>query len=470
MSNQNKFSGTVDQTHSRDLSRVSFGFQRHASLQSVSQSEDLPFSQVARFLLLHAPLMFIFRAAPITATIHSLIVLFIGLYYLIHDKQPIRVTWVIAYIAGAEILWRGMEASPVSEYGKYATLLLCILIILKYRLLGRATLWPLLFIALLIPGIFIAPGFDRQLISFQLAGLVTMAVASMAFSALEFKKSDLQRLFLAVIAPTIAMGFLVAFLAGTTGATFSAGDANEVVTGGIGANQVTSALSLGATAAFFYFFLAGRAQRTRNLMIVLVIGFITLSVLTFSRAGLWNTAGALAMGALFLMRDRRLILKLIGIVLVIGLLGSFVIFPMLNKMTGGTMLVRYSDFDSTGRDVLVRIDYQVFLDNPILGVGVGQSRKYHIPYFGYAKSTHTEYGRLLAEHGSLGLAVIALLIGITLFRVFSHRSPISKAISTGFTVWALLYMLAAATRMVAPSFAFGLAAARFLPEDKDSHD
>ena len=65
--------------------------------------------------------------------------------------------------------------------------------------------------------------------------------------------------------------------------------------------------------------------------------------------------------------------------------------------------------------------------------------------------------------GCLGVAVMVLLIGVSLSRAFSSRSALSKGISTGFTAWALLYMTHAATRMVAPSFAFGLAAARFLP-------
>lgn len=468
MTNQNGFSA-VEQARFRRSGRVSPILQRRTNEQSALIEESLSFSQILGFLLLHAPLMFVFRVAPVIATIHSAIVLLIGLNYLARDERPTRVAWVIAYIAGAEILWRGVAAAPVWEYGKYATLLLCILMILKYRLLGRATFWPLLLIALLIPGIFTAPSFDRQAISYQLAGLVVLGIVSLVFSTLEFKKGDLQRLFLAVIAPAIAMAFFVAFLTATGNVAFSGGGSNEQVTGGIGANQVASALSLGATAAFFYIFLAGRDRRTRNLMIVLLMGLITTSVLTFSRAGLWNFAGALAVGALFLMRGRQQLVKFMGSFLVIGLLGYFVVFPMLNKLTGGALLTRFSDFGLTGRDDIVRIDYQVFLDNPIWGVGVGQSLYYHALFSGGPQNTHTEYSRLLAEHGSLGVAVMALLAGVTLSRVFSRRPPISKAISTSFTAWALLYLAHAATRMVAPSFAFGLAAARFLPEEEDAH-
>jgi uncharacterized membrane protein YdjX (TVP38/TMEM64 family) len=98
---------------------------------------------------------------------------------------------------------------------------------------------------------------------------------------------------------------------------------------------------------------------------------------------------------------------------------------------------------------------------------VGQSPYYHIPYFGYLKNTHTEYSRLLAEHGIFGAAVIVLLFSLALVRVFRRGSPLAGGITMGFTVWGLLYMMHSATRMVAPSFAIGLAAARFLPEEDE---
>jgi hypothetical protein len=410
----------------------------------------------------------IFRSVPIIA-IYSLGVVLLGLHYLARDEKPTRVVWVMAYIAGAEILWRGADAALVWEYGKYATLFLCVLMILKYRLVRRLSLWPLLFVAMLVPGIFIAPGFDREAVSYQLAGPVVLAIVSLVSGTLEFKKIDLQRLFLAIIAPTVAMGFLVLIMLLTQDVIFYRAGENELVTGGIGANQVASALSLGAMAAFFYIFLAGNDRCLRYLMILIALGLLGLSVLTFSRSGLWNTVGAVAVGTFFLVSDRKRIFNTFAIVLVFGSLVYFVVFPLLNDLTGGSVVVRFSDIDSTGRDVLFQIDYEVFLKNPVWGVGVGQSPFFHVPYFGYPKPTHTEYSRLLAEHGSFGVAAMALLAGVTLFRLFSRRPSISKGISTGFTTWALLYMAHSATRMVAPSLVFGLAAARFVPEEEETN-
>lgn len=416
---------------------------------------------------IHAPLLLIFLRFPIFATIYSFAVLAAGLYFLIVDEHPTRVAWTIAYIAGAEIIWRGAEASVVWEYGKYATLVISILAILKYLSRGKSVFWPFLFLILLVPGLMLMPRFDREAISFQLAGPVCLAVVSLLFSKFAFSRAHLQRLLLALIAPTAAVGFLVLYSIATNDIVFLGTGENELVTGQIGANQVSSALSLGSTAAFLFMFLTGKKIRLRYTMIVIGLTLLGLSILTFSRAGLYNTLGALFAAVLFLVRDRRQLLKIGSLIIGPGLIVYLFVLPLYVQITGGAVLTRFGDTDTTGRDILVEIDLQVFRENPILGIGVGQSEIEHITYFGYPKPTHTEYSRLLAEHGSLGLGIIVLLAGVLISRVRSDRAPLPKGITVGFTVWALLYLIHSATRMVAPSFAFGLAAAHLLPEEDD---
>lgn len=413
--------------------------------------------------------MLIFGNVPFLGTIHSVITLLLGLHYVIRDERPTRALLVVAYIAGCEILWRGVDASLISEYGKYTSILLSILIILRYRLAGKNLLWPLLFLLLLMPGILIAP-FDREAISYQLGGPIALAIISMAFGGIQFKRKEVQQMLLATIGPVLAMGLFVAFMLLTNDVQFNAGGEDEAITGGIGANQVSSALALGATAAYFYLFLAGQERRTRYLMIALSLGLLTLAVLTFSRGGVWTAVGAAGIGSLFIIRDRRLLFRILGSVTLLGLLGYFVIFPFINNLTGGTVVGRFSSLDTTDRDVLFEIDYRIFQDNPVLGVGVGQSPRYHIPVFGFPKPTHTEYSRLLAEHGFFGIAVMALWALVLLSRMLSRQDPLWKGMSVGFTVWGLLFMFHSATRMVAPSFTFGLAAAGFLPEEEQPKD
>ncbi|GAB4539787.1 MAG: O-antigen ligase family protein [Anaerolineales bacterium] len=440
---------------------------RRSEPPAAQDAPEITLRQFIWLLVLHAPLVFIFQAAPIVGRLHSLVALAAGFYVVSKDSTPARSAWVIAYIVASEVLWRGTGAAIFWEYSKYSVLILSVLMMFKFRLFGKMSALPLLFLALLVPGVFLAENLSRQTLAFQLSGLVTMAIASMTFSAMQFEKKDLQRFFLALIVPNISLAALIAYNLATQDLSFSSGS-NNAVSSGIGANQVSSALSLSATAAFYSVFLLRKQAALRNLMIAVAVGMISASVLTFSRAGLWNAGGALAAGALFLIRDNRQRGRALAAFITMSLLGYFFIFPALNNFTGGALEERFSSLDTTGRDVIFQIDYHLFTKNPVFGVGVGQSLKYHpVDGFGFVKETHTEYGRLLAEHGSLGIAIILILILTPAFRaLFSKQNFLTKSISASFSAWALLYMTHAATRMAAPAFAFGLAAANFSTEEE----
>ncbi len=110
----------------------------------------------------------------------------------------------------------------------------------------------------------------------------------------------------------------------------------------------------------------------------------------------------------------------------------------------------------------------VFRQFPLFGVGPGQSDAYHALTF-RAASAHTEYTRMLAEHGSFGLISLLILAWFSVRRLFTKGDSLSKGLLLGIMVWALVYMASAATRLVAPSFLFGLAAAKFVLQGKDAH-
>ena len=65
--------------------------------------------------------------------------------------------------------------------------------------------------------------------------------------------------------------------------------------------------------------------------------------------------------------------------------------------------------DTTGREDIARADLEVWFDNPVLGVGPGVAKEYRAATFGRAAAAHTEFTRLLAEHGILGLVALIIL-------------------------------------------------------------
>jgi hypothetical protein len=83
---------------------------------------------------------------------------------------------------------------------------------------------------------------------------------------------------------------------------------------------------------------------------------------------------------------------------------------------------------------------------------------------------HTEYTRMLAEHGILGLIALFILIRLSLRPFLIRRPPTSKAVIVSFAVWSLLFMFHAATRLVAPCLLFGLAWATPLMDSETLED
>ena len=417
---------------------------------------DWRFERIFVFIAIHIGLAFAFRFLPLIATVHSLLCLALGLRWLVRDRTPDRVMMMAGYIMSMEILWRGENAAIFYEYGKYAICLLLILTMLRFRLLRRSTKWALLYFALLTPSILIMPGFDREAIAFNLSGPFTLAVATAFFSSQKLYIPQFKKILVAMIAPCIGLCAMATFFSLSVETFVVHGKAGSA---GYPPNQVSSMLGLGGIAAFLYLVLERRSLWTRGLMFALMVWTLAQAAVTLSRGGFW--AGLMAVGAasFYLLRERRgraVVVVRIGMA---AILGAYLIFPFADSLTGGVLSERFRSFDSTGRDRIIEGDIKAFKENPVLGVGPGQARVYHARTF-RVSSAHTEYTRMLAEHGSLGALALLILFGLCASRALSSHPLGEKAVVAGLTTWALLFMIHAAMRLAAPGFVFGLAAAR----------
>jgi O-antigen ligase len=445
-------------THSRfEISR------RYALESSRVELEEKPLSlaQICAFLAFNVLLAYLSRQSAILSTFAAWGVLLLGILWLLHDKKPIRLAYVCGYIMGAELLWRSTETRVFYEYGKYAIAFLLVLAVLKFRLLSTTSKWPVLYFILLLPSITLLPSFDRKAISFFLSGPFVLAVSTMFFSALQLTEEQLKKIFIAVIGPTVGIAILAIYSTATASYLVFDTESNFVTSGGFGPVQISLQLGFGSLLAFFYAVLEKRNRLISFLMLLLAIWLMSQSIFTFSRSGLYNSLAALLIGALFFFRARRQRINFVFIAALSVAVIYWVIFPALNEFTGGMLALRYQDMTSTSRQILARADWQAFVENPIFGVGPGQALHYHI-LAGIGTSSHTEYTRLLAEHGSLGLLSLLMLLGVVIARVLIKASPTAKAMIMMLTAWALLYLLNTTMRTAAPGFIFGLCGAMFV--------
>lgn len=152
--------------------------------------------------------------------------------------------------------------------------------------------------------------------------------------------------------------------------------------------------------------------------------------------------------------------SLVSIFAVAILFGGFVIYPRSNEFTSGMIGTRFLDLSTTGRAEIMKAEIDLWKSQPILGVGPGRSSYLLKEELGKTFSAHTEYTRILAEHGILGIIAILILFAMG-FKAFDRSfTSFSRVWVAALLIWSTVEMTHAAMRLAAIGFIFGLAFAK----------
>ena len=240
---------------------------------------------------------------------------------------------------------------------------------------------------------------------------------------------------------------------------FTSAYINRVETGGVGPNQMSNTLGLGALLSFLYYMLNKNVPHSKYFLYFSVLS-ITQTILTHSRGGFYNVAIAIVVFYFFEITNNRNKLKYIGSISVLFLFLNFGLFPVLDNISGGSILNRFSDTNLSSREDIISSELDAFIKYPIFGIGPGQSRNYRLKQFGNYIHSHTEYTRLAAEHGIFGIFALFILIYIS-FQIYHKKGGLEKSISLAILVWSLLFMTHSGTRLVAPCILIGFATSHF---------
>ena len=416
-------------------------------------------TKIVLLVLAHIPLALLLRNVRIIATLHALITFLVGAWIAFTSEDIKKVIPVVAYIAGAEVLWRMTRANVFWEFGKYATVGIFAIALLKKGRVEKAGL-PVLYLLLLLPSIIYtvnAFGFARparNAISFNLSGPLAVMVCMVFFRQLKINISEIGSLMWWAVYPIISILALASYSTLTATTIRFGTEAVFAASGGFGPNQVSAILGLGA---MFLIMLAIHEENraTRNLALLLSMALLVQSVLTFSRGGIANVFVALPLAFVHLLGSPKKFMRGLFVALVIFIAAYFFFLPQLQEFTGGSLEARYTDLTMTGREDIARADFELWLNNPIMGVGPGLSAGQRTS--GPAAAAHTEYSRILAEHGLLGLLSL-LVLGLLLFRAYLNAPyAYSRAWMVAIAAWPLAHMAHSAMRVVSISFLLGLA-------------
>ncbi len=418
-------------------------------------------------LLITAHILFalILIRFPIVATFHAWLTLALGLWLALTTRDIQKIILVAAYVTGSEIIWRMFGAFVFWEFGKYAIFAILGIALLRQHRWKNAFL-PIIYFTLLVISIPLTIGWfgfneaARQAISFNLSGPLTLALCVLFFSQVKLGFHDLIRIAWTIVVPITSILSLAAYSTLTSPNIVFLPESNFTTSGGFGPNQVSAILSLGAVMMFMIAYVEKKGFR-RLAEIILLIAFLLQSLLTFSRGGIYNAGICIIFAIIQLFRSRK---ARIGILIGSILLSSFayfIVIPKLNEFTHGQFERRYLDLTTTSRNDIALGEVDVWFNNLIFGVGPGVST-YEVTYILYNRTgnlagAHTEFTRLLAEHGIFGLFALIFLIIMVARAYFKAPNWFYKAWVGMLLLWPLVEMVHSDMRVVATSFLFGLA-------------
>lgn len=424
------------------------------------------------FLAFHVLLGLLVHFISSLVFIYFAIFLAVGTYWLVksNDRNFQSLTLVL-YVVGLEVLFRMRSGGALYDLGKYSVIYFCILSFGFIRINLKA--WPYFLILLLfIPGIVLTVNtffFEidvRKKIMFNLLGPFSLVIASLyAYNKTITLKRLNECLFVAAGPLVSILTLIIAFTPTNTEEVFSNTTSNFATSGGFGPNQMSVILGLGVFIFFIQFFFNSKDKLFSYLCLFFVFLFAYRGLITFSRGGMLTAL-------LMVLTFCYMIFKLLNTQARSKFLGVFSLLIILaisawmysSYQTGGMIDKRYNNQDAagrmkesrmSGREDIMETDLKFFYENPVFGVGPGIGGMMRGEEGMQGVQAHSEPTRLLAEHGTLGLIILLLLVFVPVLKYFRFRQYHHVYFFPFLIFWGLT-INHAATRIVAPGVLYAL--------------
>jgi hypothetical protein len=283
------------------------------------------------------------------------------------------------------------------------------------------------------------------------------------FWKLPISRSQLFKILIAPIGPIAGIAFICYSSTFGASAINFGRSSNIAAAGGFGPNQVAAILGFGILLAFLCLVEPKARRALKVVLLGAMIIFGMQSALTFSRTGLYLGIISVVLASFYLVRNPRLLIQVLLLAVVTFGVISYVVMPRLESFTGGALSDRFKTVHTTGRSEIMKADLKIWAENPILGIGVGQAKmaraKFHEKH-----QAHTEFTRLLAEHGLFGCLAFVALLMIPVSAYARTKSLRGKAVVVSMVGFGFLFMMASGMRLVLPAFTLGIATAALLPD------
>ena len=418
---------------------------------------------------LHAFLGFVLFLFPFFSKVYGIAILVFGIYFIIQSKNKQNEALLMAaYAVSAEIMLRMTGGTFVNEYGKYLVMLFLFLGML-FSGFSRNALVYWLFLFFLVPSVVLSTvtlditSDVKKAIVFNISGPVCLGISAIYCYKRELTFQRLLGIITAFSLPLLCLVTYLYFYTPNIQDVVTGTQSNFETSGGFGPNQVSTILGLG----IFIFFVQLMLNSSNGILQIinggLVLFFAYRGLITFSRGGIYTGVAMilLLLAILYFQANFQTKPKIAGII-VLSFLATLAVWSYSSIKTNGLLDKRYANQDAagrekksqlSGREILIESELKMFYENPILGVGVGKNKELRKSQTGIDLATHNEITRMLAEHGTLGIVGLLILVITPLYLFAVDRQNI---LALSFFVFWLLTINHAAMRLSAPAFIYAL--------------
>jgi len=373
-----------------------------------------------------------------------------------------------AYLVSAEVFLRMTKGLILYETGKYGVILFLLLGVFVGKFKQKFSVSLAFYLLLLLLGIVftrVPEGeYIRKAIAFNLSGPFVLGIAGLYFYKRSITKENLMDALFFMILPLFSMVTYLYFKTPDLKEIVFGATANFKTSGGFGPNQVATALGLGVFIMTVFILLKKRITGYLLLDVFVLLYFVFRALLTFSRGGLITGIVAIISFVIFYSLFKKLSFG--AFISYAGLTAVFIVSIWLytSNITGGMLDNRYAGKNASGvqkkditsgRGAILNEQIASFVENPI-GIGVGNGKYKRQGAIGHVTAaSHNEVGRLIEEHGVIGLVILLLLLGLPLPN-FWNGDNYNRAFTIAFYIFWFLTINHSAMRIAFPGFIYGL--------------
>jgi hypothetical protein len=441
------------------------------------KKEDISYFQI---ILFHAVLGFVVYLFPFVAKIYGYAIFIGGFFYVIktQNKQN-EALMAAAYVVGSEVFLRMTGGNPLYEIAKYGVMVF-IFMGMYYSGFSKSATPYWIFLLLLVPSLVITTfvlNFETNIknsIAFNISGPVCLGVSSIYAYRRKIPLDQMNTILLSMGLPIVSCMVYLTFYTPNIRDVITSTQSNFATSGGFGPNQVATFLGLGMFIFFSRIILESRTKFMLFLNLLIAINMSYRGIITFSRGGM-ITGFLMILLLLFFLYYKsnytgRVKLNYIMVFIALAMIATW---TYSSYQTGGLIDKRYANQDArgrekenqfTGRGDVAQNEIDMFLKNPIFGVGVGKGVEIRYSETGTAVLSHDEITRMLAEHGTLGIVGLLILFFTPLVLYLENKFNMFLLCFLAF--W-FLTINHAAMRTAAPAFVYSLSLLNVFFEKKE---